>query len=108
MGFAIMGMLSRTLKKPPNRVLGLTKSSTYPKIRLESSCRRLRPCWLGFLIIRRIQIVMEFLVLFAKTIVLRPYVFAFLAAFLVSAIALIWLAADLALLAHQLDDRLRL
>ena len=32
---------------------------------------------------------MEFLVLFAKTIVLRPYVFAFLAAFLVSAIALI-------------------
>ena len=51
---------------------------------------------------------MEFLVLFAKTIVLRPYVFAFLAAFLFSAIALDRLAADLALLAHQLDDRLRL
>ena len=32
---------------------------------------------------------MEFLVLFAKTILLRPYVFAFLAAFLVSSIALI-------------------
>ena len=32
---------------------------------------------------------MEFLVLLAKTILLRPYVFAFLAAFLVSAIALI-------------------
>ena len=42
---------------------------------------------------------MEFIALFFKTILFRPYVFVFLAAFLFSGDSTHWLAANLAVLA---------